>query len=73
MLLLVLAAAFCVASCDPVPKSSQQELLAVFLAAEGGDASGLDAGCRNAAELVRRGAALRVQVLTHGPGIEEVT
>jgi branched-chain amino acid transport system substrate-binding protein len=84
LMMLVLAAALCLASCDPVPKSSQEEILVALLVAEGGDATGLDVEYRNAAELVRRDvarqggittprgqAALRVEVITHGPGVED--
>lgn len=83
-LFLVMGAAMLLASCEPVPKSSQEELLVAFLVAEGGDAPGLDAEYRNAAELVRRivdrqggvptlqgQAVLRVEVITHGPGVED--
>ncbi len=40
--LLVVGATFCLASCDPVPQTSQGEPLVALLVAEGG--AGLDAG-----------------------------
>jgi len=83
-LALALIATLCLASCEPVPKSSQEEILVALLVVEGGDATGLDVEYRNAAELVRRDvarhggiatprgeAALRVEVITHGPGVED--
>ncbi|MBU1228772.1 MAG: ABC transporter substrate-binding protein [Proteobacteria bacterium] len=83
-LLLALGAAFCLLACDPVPRSAQEELFVAFLVAEGGDAAGQDAEYRRAAELVRRDvsrhggiptprgrAALKVEVFTHGPGVED--
>lgn len=83
-LALLLAFSLCLVSCEPAPKMPQEQLLVALLVAEGGDASGLDAEYRNAAELVRRDvarqggvvtpkgqAALRVEVFTHGPSVEE--
>jgi branched-chain amino acid transport system substrate-binding protein len=83
-LLLAVGAALLLTSCEPVPKGSQEELLVALLVAEGGSAAGLDVEYRNAAELVRRDVArqggvptprgravLRVEVLTHGPDVED--
>jgi branched-chain amino acid transport system substrate-binding protein len=82
-LALLLAFSLCLGSCEPAQKGPE-ELVVAFLVAEGGDASGLDAEYRNAAELVRRDVsrqggvmtlkgqvALRVEVFTHGPSVEE--
>jgi branched-chain amino acid transport system substrate-binding protein len=83
-LLLALGAALGLASCEPAPQSPRDELLVALLVVEGGGAAGMDAEYRNAAELVRRDVArlggvataggrvpLRLETLTHGPGVED--
>ncbi|MBU1041966.1 MAG: ABC transporter substrate-binding protein [Proteobacteria bacterium] len=87
-LALLLGLCLALASCEPAAQNPQQnlreELQVALLVVEGGEAAGLDAEYRNAAELVRRDVsrrggvttlagqtALRVEVITHGPSVEE--
>lgn len=81
---LCLCLASCEPAAKNPHESPQEDLQVALLVVEGGEAPGLDIEYRNAAELVRRDvsrrggvstskgqAALRVEVITHGPSVEE--
>jgi len=80
---LLVCVAFLAASCGSESKIPLEELTVALLVVEGG-ALGMESEYRNAAELVRREAAvaggidtpngrvpLRLETLTHGPGVED--